>query len=169
MGATAHHSYPLAAEAPAMAGNTTLSIEAVPRMGIELLLRNLAVPLAAIHWGIVKQVLAKIRGSEETELSPEHVPAKVNYNKQVSAIGPHLAAQEIQEQVVLSAAAGTASEISECPRARVAPGEVGSVALRTGVRREPAANVAPPAWVRVVVEAVVVEAAAAVAEEGKQP
>jgi hypothetical protein len=86
-------------------------------------------------------------------------------NKEVSAIGPPLAVQEIQEQVVLSAgAAGTASEISECPRARVAPGEVGSVAVRAGVRREPAANVAPPAWVHVAAVA-----AAAVAEGGKQP
>jgi hypothetical protein len=47
-------------------------------MEIELLLKNLAAPLAAIHWGIVKQMLAKIRRSEETELNPEHVPAKVD-------------------------------------------------------------------------------------------
>jgi hypothetical protein len=73
--------------------------------------------------------------------------------------------QEIQAQVVLPAAAGTASEISECPRARVAPGEVGSVALRAGVLREPAANVAPPAWVHAAAAA----EAAAVAEGGKQP
>jgi hypothetical protein len=160
MGATVHHSYLLAAEAPAITGNTTLSIEAVPPMGIEILLKDLAAPLAATQWGIARQMLAKIRGWEEAELSREHVPAKVNYNKQVSAIGAPLAVQEIQEQVVLSVAAGTASAISGCPRARVAPGEVGSVALRVGVRREPAANVAPPAWVRVVVEAVAVEAAA---------
>jgi hypothetical protein len=169
MGATVHHSYPLAAEAPAMAGNTTLSIEAAPPMGIEIPLKDSAAPAAAIHWGIARQMLAKIRGSEETELNPEHVPAKVNYNKQVSAIGAPLAVQEIQEQVVLSAAAGTASAISGCPKARVAPGEVGSVALRMGVRREPAANVAPPAWVHVAVEAAAAVAAVAVAEEDKQP
>jgi hypothetical protein len=150
-----------------MAGSTTLSIEAAPPMGIEVQLKDSAAPLAAIQWGIVKLMLAKIRGSEETEVNPEHVPAKVAWadNKEVSAIGPPLAVQEIQEQVVLSAAAGTASEISECPGARVvAPGEAGSVALRAGVRREPAANVAPPAWVH----AAAVEAVA-VAEGGKQP
>jgi hypothetical protein len=92
-------------------------------------------------------MLAKIRRWEVTELSPEHVPAKVEADRQVSAIGPPLAVQEIQEQVALSAgAAGTASEISECPRARVAPGEVGSVALRADgvvVRHAPAAAVEP--------------------------
>lgn len=151
-----------------MAGNTTLSIEVAPPMGIEVPLKNSAEPPAAIHWEIVKQMLAKIRRWEETELSLEHVPAKVDWvdNKQVSATGPPLAAQEIREQVVLSAGvAGTALEISECPQARVAPGEAGSVALRAGVRREPAANVAPPAWVHA---AVAVEAVA-VAEGGKQP
>jgi hypothetical protein len=132
-------------------------------MGTEILLKGLAAPLAAIQWGIVRQMRAKIRGWEETELNPEHVPARVNFNKQVSAIGPPLAVQEIQEQVVLSAAAGTASEISECPRAPVAPGEVGSVAVQADVRREPAANVAPPACAAVAVGAV------AVAEGGKQP
>jgi hypothetical protein len=69
--------------------------------------------------------------------------------------------QEIPERVVLSAAAVTASEISECPRERVGPGEAGSVALRAGARREPVANVAHPAWVH----AAAVEAVA-VAEEG---
>jgi hypothetical protein len=163
-----YHSNPLAAEAPAITGNTTLSIEAAPPMEIEVPLKDSAAPLAATQWGIARQMLAKIRGSEEAELSPEHVPAKVNYNKQVSAIGAPLAVQEIQEPVVLSAAAETASAISGCPKARVAPGEVGSVALRMGVRREPAANVAPPAWVHVAVEAAAVEAVA-VEEEGKQP
>jgi hypothetical protein len=130
-------------------------------MGTEILLKGLGAPLAAIRWGIVRQMLARIRRSEETELNPERVPAKVNYNKQVSAtIGGPLAVQEIQEQVVLSAAVETASEISECPRAQVAPGEVGSAAVRAAARREPAANVAPPAWVHVAVEAVAVEAAA---------
>ena len=92
MGATAQHSYPLAAEAPAIAGNTTLSIEAARPMGIEPLLKNSAAPLAATQWQIVKQMLAKIRRVEEIELSPEHVPAKVNEadSKQVSATGPPL-------------------------------------------------------------------------------
>jgi hypothetical protein len=139
-------------------------------MGIEVPLKNSAAPLAAIQRPIVKQMLARIRRPEETELSPEHVPARVNEAeyKQLPAIGPPLAAREIQEAVVLSAGAGTASEISKCPGARVAPGEVVSVAVRAGVPREPAANVAPPAWVHVAVEAVAVEAAA-VADGGKQP
>jgi hypothetical protein len=92
MGATAHHSSPLAAEAPAIAGNTTLSIEAALLTEIEARLKNSAAPLAAIQPQIVKQMLAKIRRPEETELSPEHVPAKVNEadNKQAPAIGPPL-------------------------------------------------------------------------------
>jgi hypothetical protein len=61
-----------------MAGNTTLSIEAAPPMGIEVRLKNSGAPLAAIQREIVRQMLARIRRSEETEPSPEHVPAKVN-------------------------------------------------------------------------------------------
>jgi hypothetical protein len=104
-------------------------------------------------------MLAKIRRSQETELNPEHWA-------EVSTIEPPLAVQEIQEHVVLSAAAGTVSEISACPRTRAAPGEVGSVAGRAGVGREPANNVAPPAWVHAAAAAV---EAVAVAEGGKQP
>jgi hypothetical protein len=135
-------------------------------MGIEVLLRNSAVPLGAIPWEIVRQVLAKIKGSEETEVSLEHVPTRGNWaeHKQVLATEPRLAVQGIREQVVLSAAV-TASEISECPPVPLAPGEVGSGALAV-VRPEPAANEAPPAWVHAVVAAVA-EAVVAVAGAGK--
>jgi hypothetical protein len=49
-------------------------------MGIEVPLKNSEAPLAAIRRAIVKQMLAKIKDSEETEieLSLEHVPARGN-------------------------------------------------------------------------------------------
>ena len=111
-------------------------------------------------------MLGRIRRPEVTGLSPEHVPAKVNEAeyRRLPAIGRPLAVQETQGQLVLSAAAETASVISEYLPAGVAPAEVGSVALRAAVRREAAANVAHPACVHA---AAAVEAVA-VAEGGKQ-
>ena len=111
---------------------------------------------------------AKISRWGETELNPEHVPAKGSAdNRRLLVIGPPLAVQEI----LLSAVAGTALEISECPRAPVAPEGVRSVVLRADravVQREPAANGVPPAWVHAAVEAVAAEAVA-VAGGDKQP
>lgn len=79
------------------------------------------------------------------------------------AIVPPLAV--LRWQIVLREAAATASEISESPRARVAPGGVGSVARRVDgvvVQHAPAAAAELQVWDRAAAEA------AAVAEGGKR-
>jgi hypothetical protein len=122
-------------------------------------IRNTAVEL---RMGIGPQrIVLAVRLAETRLLTDKVAPG----NKLVSraaicpAIGPVAPALATGPLGV----AGTALEISECPRARVAPGVVGSVALVV-VGPEPAANVAPPAWVHVAA----VGAVAVVVGGGKQ-
>ena len=90
-------------------------------MGIKRRPRDMAAPVAAIQWPIVKQVLAKIRRRRETEL---------NLEPPASAIGPPLGAQEMRAQIALRAAAAIVLAIKKYPLARVALGAARWVELR---------------------------------------